>query len=121
MKRVTVSDLKGFQNITKLRAQLSDLNAHKFHHNFECIRSLCNCGMAKEDNAHYLLHYYRFDQLRRDLFDTVTEVLGSNIANLASESLCNLLLYGSSNLTLVDNRIIIEVTIDNIEETNRLT
>ena len=103
-----------------LRVQFSDINARKFRHNFECIRSLCNCGTAIEDNAHYLLHCLRFNQLRRDLFDTVTEVLGSDIANLKSGTLCNLLLYGSSNLTLVDNRIIIEGTIDYIKKTNML-
>ena len=115
-----VSDLKGFRNITMLRVQFSDINARKFRHNFECIRPLCNCGTAIEDNAHYLLHCPRFNQLRRDLFDTVTEVLGSDIANLKSGTLCNLLLYGSSNMTLVDNRIIIGATIDYIKKTNML-
>ena len=104
-----------------LRVQFSDLNAHKFRHNFECIRPLCNCGMAIEDIAHYLLHCPRFNQLRRDLFDTVTEVLGFDIVNLNSGTLCNLLLYGSSNLTLVDRRIIIEATINYIKKTNRLS
>ena len=116
-----VSDLKGFRNITMLRVQFSDLNARKFRHNFECIRPLCNCGMAIEDIAHYLLQCPRFNQLRRDLFDTVTEVLGSDIVNLNSGTLCNLLLYGSSNLTLVDRRIIIEATTDYIKTTNRLS
>ena len=36
-----------------LCVHFSDLNAHKFCHNFECIRPLCNCGMAIEDNVHY--------------------------------------------------------------------
>ena len=35
-----VSDLKGIRNITKLRVQFSDLNAHKFNHNFECLRPI---------------------------------------------------------------------------------
>ena len=26
------------------------LDMHKFHHNFECSRPRCNCGMANEDN-----------------------------------------------------------------------
>ena len=68
--------------------------------------------MANEDNAHYLLHSPRFNQSRRHLFDTVPEVLGLDITNLDSIALCNLLLYGSYNLTLVENRIIIEATID---------
>ena len=115
-----VSDLKGIRNITNLRVQFSDLNAHKFHHNFECLRPICDCGAANEDNEHYLLHCPRFNQLREDLFGTVTEVSGIDIANLDSETFCNLLLYGSSNMNMIDNRIIIEATIEYIEKTNRL-
>ena len=46
--------------------------------------------------------------------------LGIDIANLDSETLCNLLLYGSSNMNLIDNRIIIEATIEYIEKISRL-
>ena len=38
-----------------------------------------------------------------------------------SATLCNLLLYGSYNLTLVQNRMIIAAKIDDIQKTNRLT
>ena len=51
---------------------------------------------------------------------TVTEVSGIDIANLDSETLCNLLLYGSPYMNMIDNRIIIEATIEYIEKTNRL-
>ena len=115
-----VSDLKGIRNITRLRVQFIDLNAHKFHHNFECLRPICNCGTANEDNEHYLLHCPRFNQLREDLFGTVTEMSGTDIANLDSETLCNLLLYGSSNMNMIDNRTMIEATTEYIEKTNRL-
>ena len=115
-----VTDLKGIRNITKLRVKFSDLNAHKFRHNFECLRPICNCGTANEDNEHYLLHCPHFDTLREDLFGTVAEVLGIDVADLDSETLCNLLLYGSSNLNIIENRIIIEATIEFIEKTNRL-
>ena len=45
---------------------------------------------------------------------------GIDIANLDSETLCNLLLYGSPNMNMIDNRIIIEATIEYIEKANRL-
>ena len=87
------------------------------HTNFAIIMSsLLNCGVATEDNEHYLLHCPRFNQLRKGLFDTVAEALGSDITNLDSITLCNLLLYCSYNLTLVENRIIIEATIDYIKK-----
>ena len=61
-----------------------------------------------------------FNQLREDLFGTVTEVSGIDIANLDSETFCKLLIYGSSNMNMIDNRITIEATIEYIEKTNRL-
>ena len=41
---------------------------------------------------------------------------GIDIANLDSETLRNLLLYGTSNMNMIDNRIIIEATIEYIEK-----
>ena len=76
------------------------------------MHPLCNCAMANENNEHYFLHCPRFDPSRRDLFDTVAEVLASDIASLDSTVLFNLLIYSSYNLTSVENRIIIGVTID---------
>ena len=63
----------------------------------------------------------RFNELRDDLFGTVTEVSGIDIANLDPETLCNLLLYSSSDMKMTDNRIIIEEKFTKyIEKTNRL-
>ena len=73
-----------------------------------------------EDNEHYFLNCSCFNQSRRSLVDAVAEVLDSDIANLDSIALCSLFLYGSYNLTLVENRILVEATIDYIEKTNRL-
>ena len=67
-----------------------------------------------------VIDFLRFNQLREDLFVTATEVSGIDIANLDSETFCNLLLYGSSNVNMIDNRIIIEGTIEYIEKANRL-
>ena len=91
-----------------------------FTTNFDFLRPICDCGTASEDNEHYLLHCPRYNELREDLFGTVTEVSGIDVANLDSETLCNLLLYGSSNMNMIDNRMIIEATIEYIEKTNRL-
>ena len=58
-----------------------------------------------------------FEGQEEDIF---TEVSGIDIAKLHSETLCNLLLYGSPNMNMIDNRITIEATIEYIEKTNRL-
>ena len=47
-------------------------------------------------------------------------MLGIDIANLDSKTLCNLLLYDSLNMNMIDNRIIIEATTEYIEKANRL-
>ena len=52
--------------------------------------------------------------------ERISLTLSQNVTNLDSESLCNLLLYGSSNLNMIDNRIIIEAKTEYIEETDRL-
>ena len=112
--------MKGSRSAMKPRVQFNDLNAHKFHHNFECLKPLCNWGAANKGNEHYLLHCHRFNQLREDLFGTVTEVSGIDIANLDSEALYNLLLCGSSNMNMIDNGIFIEATIEFIKKQVKL-
>ena len=87
----------------------------KFHHNFECLTPICNCGAANENNEHYPA-LPPLQSIARRSSGTVTEVLGIDIANLDSETLYNLLLYGSLNMTMIDNRIIIEAKIEYIEK-----
>ena len=77
--------------------------------------------MANEDKEHFFLHCLHFNQSRRGLFDTMAKVLGSGIANLDSVALCNVLLYASYNLTLVENRMTVEAKVDYIQKANWLT
>ena len=71
-----------------------------------------------EDNKHFLLHCHQFYLMRIDLFRQLT-VTGIDIYELDSNALCNLLLFGSQDLNVVENRIIIEATISFIEATER--
>ena len=41
--------------------------------------------------------------------------MGIDIANLDSETLCNSLHYGGSNMNMIDSRIIIEATVEYIK------
>ena len=104
--------------LTKLRVNFSALNEHRFQHNFDCSTPTCMCGIGIEDNKHFLLHCYQFDLMRRDLFRQLT-IPGLDINKLDSDALCSLLLFGSKDFNIVENRIIIEATISFISATKR--
>ena len=115
-----IRDIVGIKRLTKLRVEFSALNEHRFRHNFDCVSPLCLCGMGNEDNAHFLLHCHRFDVMRRDLLGQLSEIPGLDLTNMDSKTLCELLLFGSPQLTIIDNRIILEATILFIERSMRL-
>ena len=107
------------RNLTKLRVKFSPLNEHRFRHNFNCLSPLCVCGTGNEDGEHFLLHCPQFDLMRADLFSQLADVPGLDITSMDSKDLCELLLYGTSELNVVENRIIIEATISFIERSKR--
>ena len=76
------------------------------------------CERGIEDNKHFLLHRHPFDSMRRDLFRQLT-IPCLEINKLDSDALCSLLLFGSKDLNVVENRIIIEATISFINATKR--
>ena len=75
--------------------------------------------MGEEDNEHFLLHCPQFGLERMDLFRQLAEVPDLDITDMDSKNLCDLLLYGSDNLNISTNRMIIEATISFIEKTRR--
>ena len=114
-----VYDIVGVRRLTKLHMEFSPLNEHRFWHNFDCLSPICACGCAIEDNQHFLLHCHLFSTMRIDLFGQLTDIPGLDITNLESNALCELLLFGSSQLNVMANRIILEATIAFIDKTNR--
>ena len=115
----SVYNMTGIRNLTKLRVKFSPLNEHRFRHNFDCLSPLCVCGTRNEDSEHFLLHCPQFDLMRTDLFSQLADVPGLDITSMDSKNLCELLLYGTSDLNVVENRIIIEATISFIERSKR--
>ena len=101
-------DIVGIKRLMKLRVEFSALNEHRFRHNFDSVSQLCLCGMGNEDNAHFLLHFHRFDVMRPDVLGRLSEIPGLDLTNMDSKALCELLLFGSAQLTIIANRIILE-------------
>ena len=75
-------------------------------------------GRGIEDNKHFLLHCHQFDLMRRDLFRQLN-IPGLDINKLDSDALCTLPVFGTKDLNLVENRIIIEAPISFINATKR--
>ena len=114
-----ISDINGVRHLSRIRLKFSALNEHKFRHKFDCISPSCACGEAIEDDKHFLLHCPLYEPMRRNLLGQLSDIPGINITSFNTESLCELLLYGSPNLCVVTNRIILEATIDYIKTTKR--
>ena len=114
-----IHDLKGIKLLTRLRVEFSDLRNHRYRHNFNCPNPSCLCKTGNEDNEHFLLHCPRFSSQRRVLLDLVSKSVNIDIMRLSSRELCNLLLYGHSDVNVLINRIIIESTLNYIKTTKR--
>ena len=99
-----VDDITGIKRLTKLRVKFSDLNEHKFRHNFDCLSPICDCGKANEDNEHFLLHCPLYDIIWQDLFGQLENILDFNVSDMNSKSLCNLLLFGKPDLDVSVNK-----------------
>ena len=116
-----ISDKDGIKCLTTIRLKFSALNEHKFRHRFDCLSPCCTCGEAVEDNEHFLLHCPRFETMRTDILGQLSDIPGIYITLMDSKSLCQLLLFGSTNLTVVENRIILEATMAYMKATKRFS
>ena len=67
----------------------------------------CVCGIANEDNEHFLMHCPIFQEAQRDPLGSLSDIPGVDLAELDTQSLCHLLLFGNPGLTLITNRLIL--------------
>ena len=117
---------KQFAVLKNRFSNLSEFNQvkikQKAKHHF-CLLKRCDmllCGMGNEDNAHFLHHCHWFHVMRRDLLGQLSEIPGLDLTNMDSKALCELLLYGSPQLTLTDIRLILEATMSFIDRFMRM-
>ena len=97
--------------ICKLRLEMSDLN------NDLCKRhiannSACSCNAPVEDACHFLIHCPLFQQIRAQTIDLLPDDVKTNVS---------LLLFGSCDRNLNDNRTILESVGNFIQLSNRFT
>ena len=117
-----IDDPRGLALLTQLRLGLSNLNLHKFRHNFRDVSSpMCPVNDGPEDTEHYLLLCHSFDEQRRDLHASVLPVLHSfNKRGVPNQTLLQILLHGDKNLPFEVNKFILKSTISYILRTERL-
>ena len=76
---------------------------------------ICKCGIANEDNQHFLLHCPLYNDIRHNLHDEISEILDLNTFNFDDDFLCSLLLYGDEKFPFIINKTILEATIKYIK------
>ena len=79
-----INDVIGIKLLTKIRVEFSDLRDHRFNHNFNCVSSLCSCGVSDETSVHFFLCCPRYLSLRTVLLSNVSSIIGSDISLLST-------------------------------------
>ena len=106
----------------QLRVGHSALKAHKFRHGFKDTPSdKCTCSTGSESTLHFLLSCPMYNAQRGKLLETVTPILDKVNSDLNDSLLEKVLLYGDSNLNPSQNKIILDSTLNFIQETGRFT
>ena len=122
-----IHDPENIKHIYQLRVGLSQLKSHKKNHNFrDTPTDFCQCGTGVESTEHFLLYCPSFSIQRDTLISTISPIFNSNpknpnIINLDDAAKVKTLLYGNKNLNLMENKSILNATIQYIISTNRLS
>ena len=117
-----IHDPDNLRYLYQLRVGLSSLRSHKYNHNFKDTPSdVCRCGTGIESTEHFLLTCLLFRELRDELFSTINPVLSKirNLPSIENSDMVQILLYGSQNLTLSENQLILTAVIKYIQHTER--
>ena len=116
-----IHDPIGLHYLFQLRTELSQLEDHKFRHNFrDTHNNNCSCLQGIENTIHFLFDCCNFAIHRVTLAVDVTNILRNhNLLNLANN--VELYLYGEPRLPLEDNKKILLATIQYVKNTNRFS
>ena len=109
----------GLEYLTRLRLELSHFNEHKFKQNFkDRINPLQTCSIEPESNSHFFLRYHNYFTLRVELINDL-KIIDENILRLSENFLVQLLLFGDPKYNLIDNRQILNASINFILKSER--
>ena len=76
----------GLRLLTRLQFKLSDINRHKFKHNFQdCVNPLCLCSLEIESLSHFFLHFRHFLNMYATVLDDL-QLVDINIPNFKAMS-----------------------------------
>ncbi len=123
--RPTQKSLHGITNrsesstITRLRVHFSNLNEHRFDHNFACKTPMCKCDLGVESTIHYFLHCRQYTLHRRNLLDKISDIVGNDITQLPDDHLSDLFLFGSNAYNEKANEMILKCTVEFVKQTKR--
>ena len=107
--------------LTRLSLGCRYLNEHKFRRNFQdCLNPLFFCSLEIEDTVHYLINCDHFSHYRFDLVNSVKSV-SNNFESFSDNIKRDILLYGDSRFDTNKNKLILEVTILYIKNTERFS
>ena len=119
-----IHDPDNVKYLFQLRVGLSLLKSHKKNHNFrDTPNDDCHCGAGTESTEHFLLICPLFTRQREDLFLAINPVLNVKIQNfdsLGNAAKTQILLYGNEHLDFLENKLILNATIEYIRSTERL-
>ena len=116
-----IHDHLGIRLLNRLRLGLSNLNEHRFDHNFDnCINPLCTCTLEIESTTHFFLHSHFYRNIRKTLLDDLNEI-NINISNFSETALTDLLLYEKASFDKIQNKKILTASINYILDSERFT
>ena len=107
--------------LTRLRLGLSHLKEHKFNHNFDdCVNPFCTCSLEPESTSHFFLHCHHYNTIRSILFKDLNSV-DKKLFKLSDNELTLILLYASTQYSLMNNHILLNLSLKHIENSKRFS
>ena len=87
-KTFSIYDPLGIKLLNRLRVDFSQLNKHKFRHNFaDTLNPLCSCSLETESTAHFSLRCRYYSNIRITLMNELNDINNSITSRQTNELL----------------------------------